>query len=148
MNWGKTPCKCKIPIITLGLFFIEVCLTFPGQDFKTRPPDLPLTSTTSKGNKENFKPILLGIYQKSMLAWLFIKHFPILLPTNISSVVESKRWWVLKYNIFAQESTCTKEIVLKQSCNDLWCVKKCQNCTFKVKNKLNFSKKNHSIISI
>ena len=130
MNWGKTPCKCKIPIITLGLFFIEVCLTFPGQDFKTRPPDLPLTSTTSKGNKENFKPILLGIYQKSMLAWLFIKHFPILLPTNISSVVESKRWWVLKYNIFAQESTCTKEIVWEYWEHQF--VKKCQNRTFKV----------------
>ena len=34
--------------------------------------------------------------------------------------------------IFAQELTCSKEIVLKQSCDELGFVKKCQNCTFKV----------------
>ena len=39
---------------------------------------------------------------------------------------------VLKCKIFAQEYTCWKEIVLKQSCNELWFVKKCRNCTFKV----------------
>ena len=42
------------------------------------------------------------------------------------------RWWVLKCKRFAQELTCSKEIVLQQSCNELWFVKKCWNCTFKV----------------
>ena len=51
---------------------------------------------------------------------------------NISSVVEFQRWWVLKSKSFTQESTCSKEIVLKQSCDELWFVKKCRNCTFKV----------------
>ena len=32
---------------------------------------------------------------------------------NISSVVEFKRWWVLKSKIFSQESTYFKEKVLK-----------------------------------
>ena len=43
---------------------------------------------------------------------------------NVSSVVEFYRWWVLKCKIFAQELTCSKEIVLKQSCNELWFIKK------------------------
>ena len=51
---------------------------------------------------------------------------------NVSSVVEFQRWWVLKSMLFAQESTCSKEIVLKQSCNELWFVKKCRNRTFNV----------------
>ena len=33
---------------------------------------------------------------------------------------------------FAKESSCSKEIVLNQSCKELWFVKKCQNRTFKV----------------
>ena len=51
---------------------------------------------------------------------------------NISSIVEFQRWWVLKCKIFAQESTCPKDIVLKQSSNELWFIKKCWNYTFKV----------------
>ena len=31
---------------------------------------------------------------------------------NISSVVEFQRWWVLKSKLFAQESTCSKEILI------------------------------------
>ena len=54
------------------------------------------------------------------------------LTLDIGSVVGFQRWWVLKGKIFAQESTWSKEIVLKQSCDELWFVKKCQNCTFKV----------------
>ena len=66
--------------------------------------------------------------------------------SNVNSVVEFKKWWVLKCNIFTQELTCSKEIVLKQSCDELWFVKKCQNCTFKVnflcqKSTKNFEKK-------
>ena len=34
------------------------------------------------------------------------------------------RWWVLKCKFFAQESTCSKEIVLKQPWDELWFVKK------------------------
>ena len=47
-----------------------------------------------------------------------------------------------------------KGFFLKQSCNELWFVKKCQNCTFKVnflcQNQQNFfqKKKNHLRISI
>ena len=51
---------------------------------------------------------------------------------NVSSVVEFQRWWVLKCKIFSQESTRSKENVLKKSCNELWFVKKCLNRTFKV----------------
>ena len=32
--------------------------------------------------------------------------------SNISSVVEFQRWWVLKCKLFAQESTCSKETVV------------------------------------
>ena len=39
---------------------------------------------------------------------------------NISSIVEFQRWWVLKSTIFAQESTCLKEILISTSLNDLW----------------------------
>ena len=37
---------------------------------------------------------------------------------NVSSVVEFQRWWVLK--LFAQESTCSKEILISTSLNHLW----------------------------
>ena len=60
------------------------------------------------------------------------KQFAKVIDTNVSSVVEFQRWWVLKCNSFFQESTCSKEIFLKQSCNKLWFVKKCRNCSFKV----------------
>ena len=58
-----------------------------------------------------------------------------------------------KMQDFAQESTCSKEIILKQSYNDLWFFKKCQNCTFKVyfpsqKSTGFFQKKKHLRISI
>jgi len=46
---------------------------------------------------------------------------------------------------FAQESTCSKEIFFKQSCDELLFVKKCRNRNFKVnfyvKNRRNFFKK-------
>ena len=51
---------------------------------------------------------------------------------NVSSVVEFQRWWVLKCKSFAQESLCSKEIVSKQPCDELWFVKKGQNRTFNV----------------
>ena len=51
---------------------------------------------------------------------------------HIISVVEFQKWWVLKSKTFSKESTYSKEIVSKQSCNELWFVKKCWNCTFKV----------------
>ena len=51
------------------------------------------------------------------------------------------KWWVLKCKIFAKESICWKEIVLKQSCDELWFVKKCRNCTFYVKYQRKFFKK-------
>jgi hypothetical protein len=37
---------------------------------------------------------------------------------NISSIVEFQRWWLLKNKIFAQESTCTKEMFLKSSADE------------------------------
>jgi hypothetical protein len=58
---------------------------------------------------------------------------------QVSSVVEFWRWWVLKCKIFAQESIHSKEIFSKQFCNELWFVKKCRNCTFKVNFLLTFS---------
>ena len=32
--------------------------------------------------------------------------------TNISSVVEFQRWWVLRSKLFAQKSSCSKEILI------------------------------------
>ena len=49
--------------------------------------------------------------------------------SNISSVVEIQRWWVLKSKIFGQESTYSKEFLLKKIRRF---IKKCQNCIFKV----------------
>ena len=42
------------------------------------------------------------------------------LDINISSVVEFQRWWVLKSKILAQESTCSKEILIPTTLNYLW----------------------------
>ena len=39
---------------------------------------------------------------------------------NISLVVEFQRWWVLKSKIFAQESSCSKEILILTTLNYLW----------------------------
>ena len=39
----------------------------------------------------------------------------------VSSVVEFQRRWVLKSKLFAQESTCSKEILIPTSLNYLWC---------------------------
>ena len=50
---------------------------------------------------------------------------------NLMSVL-LQNFKVLECKIFAQESTCLKGIVLKQSCDELWFVKKCYNPTFKV----------------
>ena len=46
-----------------------------------------------------------------------------------------------KMQDFAQESTCSKEIILKQSYNELGFVNKCQNCTFSQKSIEFFQKK-------
>ena len=43
-----------------------------------------------------------------------------LLNINVSSVVEFQRWWVLKSKTFAQESTCSKEILIPSTLNYLW----------------------------
>ena len=40
--------------------------------------------------------------------------------TNVSSVVAFQGWWVLKSKLFAQESTCSKEILISTSLNHLW----------------------------
>ena len=42
-----------------------------------------------------------------------------LINTNISSVVKFQRWWVLKSKLFAQESTCSKEILIPTTLNHL-----------------------------
>ena len=39
--------------------------------------------------------------------------------TSVSSVVEFQRWWVLKSKVFVQESTCSKEILIPSTLNDL-----------------------------
>jgi hypothetical protein len=39
---------------------------------------------------------------------------------NVSSVVAFQGWWVLKSKLFAQESTCSKEILISTSLNHLW----------------------------
>ena len=57
---------------------------------------------------------------------------PTYLYTNISSVVEFQRWWVLNSKVFAQKSTSSKEIFSKKSYDDLRFVKKCRNRTFRV----------------
>ena len=64
------------------------------------------------------------------LSVLFFPVFPTtgcLIVNNISSVVEFQRWWVLKTKIFVQESR-----FFFKSIDELWFIKKCQNCTFKV----------------
>jgi hypothetical protein len=47
------------------------------------------------------------------------KHWWIIY-TNVSSVVAFQRWWVLNSKLFAQESTCSKEILISTSLNHLW----------------------------
>ena len=47
------------------------------------------------------------------------------------SVVEFQICWVLKSKIFDQESTYSKDFFFK-SVDELWFIKKCQNCIFKV----------------
>ena len=41
------------------------------------------------------------------------------LSISISSVVEFQRWWVLKSKLFAQKSTCSKEILIPTTLNHL-----------------------------
>ena len=43
-----------------------------------------------------------------------------LVSINISSVVEFQRWWVLESKLFAQKSTCSKEILIPTTLNHLW----------------------------
>ena len=38
---------------------------------------------------------------------------------NVSLVVAFQGWWVLKSKLFAQESTCSKEILISTSLNHL-----------------------------
>ena len=47
----------------------------------------------------------------NLIVWLCI---------NISSVVALQRCWVLKSKLFAQESTCSKEILVPTTFNHLW----------------------------
>ena len=46
-----------------------------------------------------------------------VKGNPLVVWPNISSVVEFKRWWVLKSKFFAQESTCSMEILILTTLN-------------------------------
>ena len=64
--------------------------------------------------------------------------------TNVSSVVEFQRWWVLKSKIFGQESTYSKDFFFK-SVNELRFIKKWQNCTFNWIKKKKKSFKNISL---
>ena len=68
-----------------------------------------------------------------------------ILYNSVSSVVKFIRWWVLKWKILAQELICSKEIVLKQSCNELWFIKNAEivlsKSIFYVKNRQKFFKK-------
>ena len=45
--------------------------------------------------------------------------------------MEFQRWWVLKSKILGQESTYSKDFFFR-SVDELWFIKKCENCTFKV----------------
>ena len=49
-----------------------------------------------------------------------VRFFMWVMVLNVSSVVEFQRWWVLKSKLFAQESTCSKEILISPSLNHLW----------------------------
>ena len=51
---------------------------------------------------------IFGPYMDQFIEFdiLELKQYYILLCTNISSVMEFKRWWVLKSKLFGQESTC------------------------------------------
>ena len=53
-----------------------------------------------------------------------------LLYTNISSVVEFQRWWVLKSKLFGQESTCHQGKIFKKF---LRVMTVCQKVTLKVR---------------
>ena len=50
---------------------------------------------------------------------------------NASSVVEFRRWWVLKSKVFAQKSTCSKEILIPTSLIPLWFSVASKNQIFK-----------------
>ena len=49
---------------------------------------------------------------------------------SVSSVVEFQRWWVLKSKIFAQEFTCSKEILIPTTLNYLQSSVVCKNQSF------------------
>ena len=73
--------------------------------------------------------------------------------TNVSSVVEFQRWWVLKCKIFAQELTCSKETIVFWEYGEHQFVKSAEivlsKSIFYVKNQRNFFKKKiHLRISI
>ena len=57
-----------------------------------------------------------------VVIWLSLDHSHSLhdMYINISSVVDFQRWWVLKSKLFAQESTCSKEILITTTLNHLW----------------------------
>ena len=46
-----------------------------------------------------------------------IRTEPLITQSNISSVVEFQRWWVLKSTIFGQESTYSKDFFLNPTLN-------------------------------
>ena len=48
------------------------------------------------------------------------RKFHLGMQNNINSVVEFQRWWVLKSKLFAQKSTCSKEILISTSLKHLW----------------------------
>ena len=72
--------------------------------------------------------------QYTLYCSLHYEPYDLMLISNLMSV----RLWnfkdggVLKWKSFAQVSTCSKDIFLKQSYYELWFVKKCRNRTFKV----------------
>ena len=49
---------------------------------------------------------------------------------NVSSVVAFQRWWVLKSKLFPQESTSSKEILIRTTLNHLWFSVVSQNQSF------------------
>ena len=54
-----------------------------------------------------------NMYKKGKIMTLLELEF------NISSVMEFQRWWVLKSKLFAQKSTCSKEILIPTTLNHL-----------------------------
>ena len=69
--------------------------------------------------------MIKGNYFKTILRWIMVCQ-------KVPKLNFQSQFSKSKSNNFAQESTCSKDFFFKQSCDELWFVKKCQNCTFKV----------------